>query len=61
MYQNQARSILRQIKQVLKAPTWASLPEEARATSLFDIFRLYGSDLWTSEDMKHTIDGQLVV
>ena len=61
MYHNQARSILRQIKQVVKAPTWASLPAEARAAALFDVFRLYGSDPWTSEDINHTIDGQLVV
>ena len=42
----------------MSSPAFLALDPESQAEALRDIFRLYGTDDWTSEDIRHQVYGE---
>lgn len=58
IYKDHAISVLRQIQSHVGTSAWGGLSLENQATVMLDVTHLYGSDPWTSQDIKRMIDGK---
>lgn len=58
IYKDHAISVLRQIQSHVGTSAWGGMSLENQATVMLDVTHLYGSDPWTSQDIKRMIDGK---